>query len=106
MTHPCDGHACDHCYLCDVVGVCFASVRSDASAIPLAGGCQQRDRLHEAVIAERCAVISLAALVRAEVGDRTAASRSLLPAPRALPAQAGTNHHPKESYVSVARSAF
>jgi hypothetical protein len=27
-THPCHGHldSCDHCYLCDVVGVCCASV--------------------------------------------------------------------------------
>lgn len=23
--HPCAGHACDHCYVCDVVGVCCAS---------------------------------------------------------------------------------
>src|ERR1700691_4954968 len=24
--HPCDGHPCDHCYICDVVGVCCTTV--------------------------------------------------------------------------------
>jgi hypothetical protein len=26
MSHPCDGHSCDHCYLCDEVGICCMTV--------------------------------------------------------------------------------
>lgn len=34
MTHPCEGHlaSCDHCYLCDVAGVCCASVSREQRA--------------------------------------------------------------------------
>lgn len=26
MSHPCSGHACDHCTTCDVLGICCASI--------------------------------------------------------------------------------
>lgn len=27
MTHhPCDGHGCDHCYICDTLGICCGTV--------------------------------------------------------------------------------
>ena len=25
MTHPCEGHVCDHCQICDEVGECCGS---------------------------------------------------------------------------------
>lgn len=36
MTHPCDGHLCDHCYACDVVGVCCATL---SGGLPAETGC-------------------------------------------------------------------
>jgi hypothetical protein len=60
MSHPCDGHPCDHCYLCDVVGICCASVPS---------GTRQRtltpdDKLHDAVVDSSGSVVSLAEQIR------------------------------------------
>lgn len=37
MTHPCADHyaTCDHCYQCDVLGICCASTRTPAAAQPI-----------------------------------------------------------------------
>jgi hypothetical protein len=29
IAHPCAGHACDHCYTCDELGVCCGSVSAE-----------------------------------------------------------------------------
>lgn len=65
MTHPCDGHPCDHCYLCDVVGVCCTTVSPDERR-RLEGKHQSSpsDRLHAAVLRDAGAVPSLPELVR------------------------------------------
>jgi hypothetical protein len=98
---------CDHCYLCDVVGVCCASVTSTAPASPCTGSCQScqhDDRLREAVVAERLMVVNLAALVRAEALSGTAIRLALLAAPAALLPDINTNCNQKEGHVHVARS--
>lgn len=30
MTHPCADHACDHCHMCDVLGICCSTGRTAA----------------------------------------------------------------------------
>ena len=104
MPHPCAGHmdTCDHCYLCDVVGVCCASVPSSALASST-GSCQHDDSLHEAVVAERLTVVNLAALVRAEALSSAASRLALLAGPAALLPEFNTNHNQKEGHVHVAR---
>lgn len=46
MTHPCAGHPCDHCFLCDVVGVCCQTV--DAARVDR----HPDDALRQAILAE------------------------------------------------------
>ena len=106
MPHPCAGHmdTCDHCYLCDVVGVCCATVPRSATASSSTDSCQHDDRLHEAVVAERLMVINLAALVRAEALSSTAIRLALLAAPPALLSEFNKNDNQKEGHVHVARS--
>ena len=106
MPHPCAGHmdTCDHCYLCDVVGVCCASVPSSAAASSCTGSCPHDDRLCEAVVAERLMVVNLAALVRAEALSSAAIRLALLAAPAALLPEISTNYNQKEGHVHVARS--
>jgi hypothetical protein len=46
--HPCAGHACDHCHLCDVEGICCASVST--SDVPgLVADAALVDRLRSAL---------------------------------------------------------
>jgi hypothetical protein len=59
MSHPCDGHACDHCYLCDVVGVCCATVPHPASSSVATAD----DQLHNALVREACSCSSLGDLI-------------------------------------------
>lgn len=52
MSHPCQGHDCDHCYLCDVMRVCCSqaghpSQAGVASSSPSSGDLQS---LRQAVI--------------------------------------------------------
>jgi hypothetical protein len=65
MTHPCADHPCDHCYLCDVVGICCQTVRSGAVA-----SISARDpdySLRQAILAEsRLPSPDLLSLVRVE----------------------------------------
>jgi hypothetical protein len=65
MTHPCDGHRCDHCYLCDVVGVCCATVSPDERR-RLEGEHQTSPsgRFHTAIRRDAGTVPSLPGLVR------------------------------------------
>lgn len=58
MTHPCEGHSCDHCYLCDVVGVCCQTV-APGQQVPL-------NVLHAAILADAGRIPSFAELVRSE----------------------------------------
>jgi hypothetical protein len=91
MTYPCDGHPCDHCYLCDVVGVCCMTVTAGQRAKLEADDRAQRNRdsLH-AALQEAGTVPTLRELVRLEArrypAGLIAASRlGLLSAPSADP---------------------
>ena len=74
MSHPCDGHACDHCYLCDVVGICCATVPSAAHTSSSLSDAQADAAVRSAVVDERDRLPSLSVLVRIE------AARALPPA--------------------------
>lgn len=60
MSHPCDGHPCDHCYLCDVVGICCATVPHGATA-PASVLCDQRRR--DAVVDSASSGVNLTQLI-------------------------------------------
>lgn len=62
MTHPCDGHACDHCYICDVEGRCCLC-DPPADALPFAADPQ---RLVDAVLVEASSAASLKHLIQTE----------------------------------------
>jgi hypothetical protein len=70
-SHPCDGHTCDHCYRCDVLGECCAQ----PSPVPVSATGTVQASLHDAIVHDAMAVISLPELVRCE-----AASHGALPA--------------------------
>jgi hypothetical protein len=85
MSHPCDGHPCDHCYQCDVLGICCMTVTepqhvSAAQASVIA----QPDVLHDAVVQDAKSAISLRELVRIEA-QRPHLAGLLLPHPDAEP---------------------
>jgi hypothetical protein len=65
MTHPCADHPCDHCYLCDVVGICCQTVRA---AAPVASDADDKT-LRRAILAERDSTVSLAELILAEAPE-------------------------------------
>lgn len=59
--HPCAGHACDHCYVCDGLGVCCGSISPELRAQLEAA---RPDPLREAIKQDAGSVLSLCALVR------------------------------------------
>jgi hypothetical protein len=86
MTHPCDGHVCDHCYICDVVGICCGTLSAEhRTQLEAAANHPADERLRETVEQDRGTQPSIAELVRREVAPR---SQAVLPArlPLALPA--------------------
>jgi hypothetical protein len=95
---------CDHCYLCDVVGVCCATVPSSVPVSASPASCEHDDRLCEAVVAERLMAVNLGALVRAEALRDTAIRLALLAGPAGLLPDVNTNYNQKEGHVYVARS--
>ncbi len=66
MTHPCASHACDHCYLCDVVGICCSTVSSGQRAQLEASDQAQRERLYRAIAQEAVTTPTLTGLVRSD----------------------------------------
>jgi len=84
MTHPCADHPCDHCYLCDVVGICCQTV-------PTAARIQTDNRdaaLLAAILAELREVADLTALIRtddAKKGWDASAAPLVLPSPLPVP---------------------
>lgn len=71
--HPCDGHPCDHCYVCDVVGVCCATISAELRTQLEAA---RPDPLHEAIKLDAGAVPGLRALVCCEAEDRSRPERA------------------------------
>jgi hypothetical protein len=99
MTHACTGHmaSCDHCYLCDVVGVCCMTVETGQRAALEAahragtsfwpGASIARDSLAAVgTLIEASETVSLPELIREEAEQRrqklTSAARPALPAAR------------------------
>ena len=65
--HPCAGHACDHCYCCDVLNICCATIPAEQRARLEAAQAAQPDVLHAAIVQEAGTVPSLGELVRLDV---------------------------------------
>lgn len=72
-TNPCDGHACDHCYICDGLGICCASLLPAQRALLAASAPVQWERLREAIAQEAATTSTLTGLVRREAGAPAAA---------------------------------
>lgn len=80
--HPCSSHPCDHCYLCDVVGICCMTVSTEQRATLEAHLRTELDRLRQTVICEAAAMPSLADRLR---GDMQHPPLTLLLDPAPLP---------------------
>lgn len=84
--HPCAGHPCDHCYLCDVVGICCLTVRGVASAASSVSRPDSDEALRQAVIAEteRQTDPRLLDVIRAEALRAGRPQALLPPAPESM----------------------
>jgi hypothetical protein len=102
-NHPCDSHACDHCYLCDVVGICCMTVSSGQRAqLEAEHRTGSSDWLHAAILADAQHVPAFADLVRLDALSRTIAlpasiSLGLLAAPSPDP----LHHDAREEDIVV-----
>jgi hypothetical protein len=89
--HPCNSHPCDHCYLCDGLGVCCASISPQQRAQLEADDPMQRERLRLAIVLEAGTIPSLGELVRRDAqrqrpaGSLPAQSSLVLPQAAAEP---------------------
>lgn len=107
MSHPCDGHPCDHCYTCDVLGVCCATV---SPGQPRQSEAQARsERLHEAIIVEAGTVPSLVDLIRLDAERQRPPKLLPMSSPLGLP-NANAERIPTDSrkeaiYVHAPRTA-
>jgi len=72
--HPCAGHPCDHCFTCDVLGVCCASLSSGQRARLEADDQAQPDRLRAAIAQDAGTVPNLPELVRQDAAQPWALS--------------------------------
>jgi hypothetical protein len=94
MAHPCDGHPCDHCYTCDVLGVCCATV---SPGQPRQSEAQARSkRLHEAIILEARTVPGLTDLIRRDAERERPPKLLPMSSPLGLP-NANAEHIPTDS---------
>lgn len=114
MTHPCADHMeqCDHCYSCDVLGVCCQTMQPSARSRPETVFRQRApgEELRDAILAEAGTVASLGALVRQEAASQPVAPVLLLPSmPLSLPEAAepipDDDSRKEAVYVHVARTA-
>ena len=107
-SHPCDGHSCDHCFLCDVVGICCMTISPEQNARLEADDRAQRERLRLAIGLEVVTVPSLGELVRLDV-ERQRSARSLsAPSPFVLSktdAQPSPHDRKESSHVAASRAA-
>jgi hypothetical protein len=82
VIHPCSDHPCDHCYTCDVLGICCSTISSGLHALYETGGEIQRDRLHDAMNDETGPPPSLPEMICREAGYLPTSTRlGLGPAP-------------------------
>ena len=107
MTHPCDGHVCDHCAICQA-GYCCGSITADQRAqLEAPANNPDDERLREAVEQERGSEPSIAELVRRDAAQNAPAALPAGPV-LALPAPAGvaepTETRKEPVYVAPART--
>ena len=106
MTHPCADHPCDHCYSCDVLGVCCASAPSGRGKPGFQATPDQNLALHSAVLADIDRHVGLGRQIQLEA--RREASRGLperLALPQGPPALTEEYPNRKDAYVSSSRSS-
>jgi hypothetical protein len=111
MSHPCvPHHACDHCYICETLHICCATIPPEQRAQLEADTKQgQAERFREAVVAEARRVVTLADLIQAEAAQGVpalppgTASLALPPAPAAEAIPHNSRKEPV--YVIAARKA-
>jgi hypothetical protein len=101
--HPCAGHACDHCFLCDVVGVCCGSVSAAERTQLEAEHREPYVGLAVAIVHEAGSFRSLSELLRADVAGR---GRGVLadisrPALPAVPTTAATPNRSRKEAIRV-----
>jgi hypothetical protein len=105
--HPCDGHPCDHCYLCDVVGICCQTVATGQRVLPTVQNPVPANVLHDAIIREAGTIPSLRELLRLDAQRQRPVG--LLAKPLVLPSTAAehiSNDSRKEAiHVHAARNA-
>ncbi len=101
--HPCASHmaSCDHCYLCDVVGICCATLTASQRAQLEAAIQSPVGGLRVAIAEEASTVPSLPELVRRDVRHPRALSASgrlsLSPAPTADPLSHESRKEPQHA---------
>jgi hypothetical protein len=90
--HCCDGHPCDHCYSCDVLGVCCQTMgaaqhRSSDARRPVAPSV-----LHDAIVRDAKTATSLRH--RIQLGTMRSSVAALLPGQLAEPPATETRKDP------------
>ena len=102
MSHPCAGHmaTCDHCFCCDVLGICCATIPAEARARLEAGVAPPPDPLYAAVLADAKTIVTLAELVRREARQPKALSA---PARLSLPSGQVAEPDPTNSLKEAVR---
>jgi hypothetical protein len=105
MTHPCDGHVCDNCAICQA-GYCCGSITTEQRA-QLETSAPNDERLREAVEQERGGQPSIAELVLRDAAQQTPAALPTgpvlsLPAPKGVAEPTETRKEPV--YVAPART--
>lgn len=99
MTHPCDGHACDNCAICQA-GYCCGRLTAEQRAQIEAGATSPTDkRLREAIEQEHGSQPSIAELVRRDAAERHSVAVPAdpilaLPAPAPTPEPTETRKEP------------
>jgi hypothetical protein len=84
--HPCADHPCDHCYWCDVVGICCQTISAEQRA-----QLQADERLRTAIAKEAGNVPSFQELVRLDALRRPGALLPPAPSPAGLLGPAATS---------------
>jgi hypothetical protein len=103
MTHPCTDHTCDHCYLCDVVGVCCGSVSVAQRARLEAEHRKPYTGLAVTIAHEAGSIRSLGELVRADAArqGRGLLANSSQPELPAAPTAATTPNPSRKEAIRV-----
>ena len=100
-AHPCADHPCDHCYCCDVIGICCQKISTEQRARLEAGAEAPEDRLRAAIVQAASAVPSLSELVRQTTGQPAALSATVRLHLSAAPAADLLSPDPRKEAIRV-----